>query len=701
MMPGDREAEIGRLISGVLGMRRAGVDVDFAAVAQEHAALMPQLGDRLRRLQLIADAARHDPTRTVTGDRSSSGYDPGEDLQFLRESLADGYDVLESIQYGGQGAVFKAIQRTTKRLVAIKVLLDGPLASRDQRRRFEHEVEYISRLRHPGLVMLYESGTVRGRQYLVTEYIDGHSIDDYVLLEGLSTKQIVRLMVGVCRAASEAHQRAIIHRDLKPANILVDREGRPYILDFGLAKVVNAMREAADTSSVSLPGQVVGTLPYLSPEQAAGDSEEVDPRSDIYALGVILFELLTGRFPYPIGIDRKAAIRAIREQVPPTVRAVCRAGSDAAVPGDPDSLSDDLSRVIAKALEKDKLRRYQSASEFADDLERFLTGDAVLAKAASRSYVLRKALGKFKVPVALGAVMLMIVLGSTISVAVLWRRAETAHRIAQAGLQAGGILKLGSVYRDEGRVDQAAEMFRKVAELIDRMGRHDPFLLRQAYDAHHRLAELYLETGRADLACMHVLRATELSRQLVAQEPNDEEWQRLAAFSWELRGRLHISHENWTAALMAYEEAARHYEQLVADYPAQDGLRYDQARALNLQTTCLWRLREVDRAHQVCNACITVLEDLVDAEPDVIDFSVELSRLQMKKAALFLDAKSPEDDGCAAEFLDRADAHVTALLASGTGKSRLNDLKELHEDIAQNQKLIERRLQRRASLAAQ
>ena len=215
---------------------------------------------------LIKQAARRAAQQPhKTGSSDIALITLNDDLTFLRKSLA-GYEIIERIHHGGQGIVYRARQCSTNRIVAIKLLLHGPFATRAQRLRFEREIELVSRLRHPSIVTLYESGLVAGRQYFAMEFVEGLPIDHYVILNDLSVRECVELFVVVCRAVSHAHQRGIIHRDLKPSNILVDSEGRPHVLDFGLAKDLTNSSGAGSASSLSVTGQILGTWRYLSPE---------------------------------------------------------------------------------------------------------------------------------------------------------------------------------------------------------------------------------------------------------------------------------------------------------------------------------------------------------------------------------------------------------------------------------------------------
>jgi serine/threonine protein kinase len=226
----------------------------------------------------------------------------------------EGYEVLRPLKQGGQGIVYLAVQRSTKRKVAIKVLLAGAFASKSARRRFEREIELVAGFKHPNVIAVFDSGTTPDRHaYCVMDYVRGLPLTHYVREHGLGLKQVLALFATTCEAVNHAHQRGVIHRDLKPSNILVDVDGNARVLDFGLAKTLSEPAE----SGVSVTGSIHGTYPYMSPEQTRGNPDEMDTRTDVYSLGVILYEALTGRFPYPVDGTIAEVVRHIGE-TPPT-----------------------------------------------------------------------------------------------------------------------------------------------------------------------------------------------------------------------------------------------------------------------------------------------------------------------------------------------------------------------------------------------
>ena len=290
------------------------------------------------------------------------------------------YRVVRVLGEGGMGTVFLAEQDKPTRLVALKVIRPG-VVSANLLRRFEHEAQVLGRLQHPGIAQIYEAGTAdtgEGAQpYFVMEYVRGRSLMEYAQGSPLGTRQRLELLAKICDAVQHAHQKGIIHRDLKPGNILVTEEGQPKILDFGVARATDA--DIQVTTIQTDVGQLVGTIPYMSPEQAGGDVTELDTRSDVYALGVLGYELLAGRLPYDL--QKKTipeAVRIIREDEPTPLSSISRI------------YRGDLDTIVTKALEKDRDRRYQSAAELAADIRRYLSDEPIVARPASTLYQLRK-----------------------------------------------------------------------------------------------------------------------------------------------------------------------------------------------------------------------------------------------------------------------------------------------------------------------
>jgi serine/threonine protein kinase len=291
------------------------------------------------------------------------------------------YHLKRVIASGGMGTVYEALQAQPRRPVAIKVMSHG-IASRSALRRFEFEAQILARLRHPGIAQIYEAATHDFGSgevpYFAMEYIpSARSITDYSRAHRLGVRQRLELFTRVCDAVHHGHQKGIIHRDLKPSNILVDTSGQPRIIDFGVARATDS--DLALTTLQTDVGQLVGTLQYMSPEQCEADPHALDTRSDVYALGVVLYELLCERLPYDVhGSPVHEAARVIREQAPVRPSTVSA------------KLRGDVETIVLRALEKDRDRRYQSARELGADIDRYLHDEPIVARPPSMLYQLRK-----------------------------------------------------------------------------------------------------------------------------------------------------------------------------------------------------------------------------------------------------------------------------------------------------------------------
>jgi WD40 repeat protein/serine/threonine protein kinase len=346
-----------------------------------------------------------------------------------------GYQIIRELHRGGQGIVYEALQRSTKRKVAIKILISGRFASPRTRRRFEREIELVAQLKHPHIISIFHSGETReGMQYFVMDYVRGQPLDRFIREHECSVEDTLRLFATICDAVQYAHHRGVIHRDLKPSNILVDIEGVPKVLDFGLAKL---MAGPIDTV-VSMSQEVIGTLPYMSPEQTCGNPDAVDTRTDVYALGVILYKLLTGCYPYPVAGPISDAMRHIAETEPvPPSRKWTPASGVSDRPGgnhraDKSPIDEDVQTITLKALAKERQRRYQTAGELARDIRHRLAGEPIDAKRDHRWYVFRKTLRRYRVPVAAGLAFVALLIVASVALSISLLRTESARQEATA-----------------------------------------------------------------------------------------------------------------------------------------------------------------------------------------------------------------------------------------------------------------------------
>jgi tetratricopeptide (TPR) repeat protein len=530
----DRRAMLRNVLDHVVQRWGAGELVDTGALCATHAELMPELRRQLDMLALLhraAGEARRDSGRSAAAAPARESAPP-PDLQ--------GYEISREVHRGGQGVVYEAVQLSTRRRVAIKVMREGPFAHAADHARFDREVQILAQLNHPHIVAIHDRGRVAGHEFFVMDFVDGRPLDrwlsDGATNDGRSRGGVdwggsveapqsrvaarmrrpgvlvaLRVFIDVCNAVNAAHLRGVIHRDLKPSNILVDGGGAPRVLDFGLAKFADA---AADESAAAMTttGQFVGSLPWSSPEQAAG--EAVDTRTDVYSLGVILYRCLTGRYPYPV-IGRPAeVIHAIRTREPDR-------------PQSPDgAVDDELETIVLKCLNKDRERRYQTAGELARDLDRYLAGEPIEAKRDSLAYLLRKRLRQYRLPVAAAAAFVVLLVAALTVSIVLWGRAAEQRDRAMAAEQTQIELRqqaevvneflqymLAGANRGEygGREFTVRELLEQASRKIDEGGMAD----KPAVEAEVRttIGETYVGLGLHAAAEHHFRRALELRRE--------------------------------------------------------------------------------------------------------------------------------------------------------------------------------------------
>ena len=309
------------------------------------------------------DFSSEAPTGEFPAHESPSREKPNK--RSLLESVA-GYEILKVLGRGAMGVVYKARQRGLKRLVALKMILSGEHASEQDLARFQAEANAVALLQHPGIVQIYEIGEDNGRPFFSLEFVDGLSLHKKLQESPMAPREAAELMHKMADAMAYAHQRGIIHRDLKPANVLLTSDGIPKIGDFGLAKSIDD-----DESGITRTGTVMGTPSYMSPEQGMGLTAEIGPLADVYSLGAMLYDMLTGRPPFR-GTSVMDTLQQLktREPVPPIQLQ--------------PNVPRDLETICLKCLQKEKHKRYASASALADDLQRFLDGRAILARPISK-----------------------------------------------------------------------------------------------------------------------------------------------------------------------------------------------------------------------------------------------------------------------------------------------------------------------------
>ena len=402
----------------------------------------------------------------------------------------DGVKIVRLIAEGGMGRVYEGWQQHPDRPVAVKVMRAG-IASGSLLKRFEHEARILGRLRHPGIAQIHTVGIhdVAGRQepYFVMEFIPhAASIVAYAESHQLSAHQRLDLFRQVCLAVAHGHQRGVIHRDLKPSNILVDAGGQPKVIDFGIARSTDA--DMALTSLHTDVGQLIGTLQYMSPEQFDADPDELDVRSDVYALGVVLYELLTGQYPYELRQKPVyEAARVVREATPTPLSSVNR------------TLRRDVSIIAGKCLEKDRGRRYASASELGADIGRYLAGDPILAAPPSFSDSLRRLAHRHRAAVA-------ALVGTFVALAITVAGISFFYLRAEQQRQQAIVDRNRAVEKEAEAQSQAAEANRQRLRAEAETARaNDRVYVGNLYRASDKVAEHNFDKARSLLKENHAL----------------------------------------------------------------------------------------------------------------------------------------------------------------------------------------------------
>ncbi len=579
-----------------------------------------------------------------------------------------GYEILREIHRGGQGVVYLAIQKATKRRVAVKVLHEGPFAGSSGKSRFDREVQVLGQLNHPNIVRIHDSGTTTtGSLFYVMDYISGRSLDAFISGKSLSGKsgsrqaksahrstadtvaaaagpdgawsvdELLGMFLKICDGVNAAHLKGVIHRDLKPANIRVDQAGDPVVVDFGLAKVAVPGLTDESARMMTATGQFIGSLPWASPEQADGSPDAIDVRTDVYSLGVILYQLLTGgKFPYQVvGNMRDVLDNILRAEParPSTVRK---------------QINDEVETIVLKCLAKDKSRRYQSAGELARDIEHYLKGEPIEAKRDSAWYVISKTLSRHRVTAGVVLSFAVLISLSVIALSILYHNERTARtqadrqtviaqgalageaeqtrlaKVAQAGEAEQG--RRAKANFDAGRTLAKAFMFdfnkkiinlrgstaaredlvRKALEYLDTLKVEvgdDPKLLRELADAYDQVGiiegGLYMpRTGTTDAAEEHFKKASDLRVALLVRLPDEATSHSDAGKSLQREGWILERHEKYKDAQDRYELAQAQTQIAIsmADPTKPEASQYKADAAAQLVASADAIVRQAEKA---------------------------------------------------------------------------------------------------------
>jgi serine/threonine protein kinase len=532
-----------------------------------------------------------------------------------------GYSVLHELGRGGMGVVYKALDVRLGRLVALKMILSGVHASRAERVRFYKEAEALARLHHPGIVQIHQVGEEDGLPFLALEFCEGGSLADKLHGVPQPAPAAAQLAEALARAAHAAHTAGIVHRDLKPANVLLDRDGIPKLTDFGLAKHFGG--EATALAGRTPTGAVVGTPGYMAPEQARGKTREIGPAVDIYGLGAILYELLTGRPPF-VGESNTHTLMQVLTSDPPSPQSL------------QPSVPRDLETICLKCLQKEPVKRYPSAQALAEDLRRFLHSEPIRARPISIWERGRKWARRRPAVAALLAALAVVLVASIFGLTTLWLRADLQRGRAEANYT------LAQQALDEMSSEVIDEWLGKQPKLEPR---HEAFLKR-VLDYYESLARQPAATTEARAGLARTLlqvskirdrlglrldaetaagEALVQQRQLVAEFPSRPEYRADLARIYDQRGQTLQNLQRMPDAELAYRDARTVREELVAQFPDRPEYRQDLAMSHNNLANLNRETSRFEIAEAAYAQSLTILKELVREFPERQGFLQDLA----------------------------------------------------------------------------
>ncbi len=584
-------------------------------------------------------------------------------------SVIGPYKLLQQIGEGGMGVVYMAEQaEPVKRRVALKIIKPG-MDSRQVIARFETERQALAMMDHPNIAKVLDAGTTdSGRPYFAMELVNGISLTRYCDEQHLTTRERLELFIPICHAVQHAHQKGVIHRDLKPSNVLIALyDGTPVakVIDFGVAKAIS--QNLTEKTVFTELGQIVGTLEYMSPEQANRNQLDIDTRSDIYSLGVLLYELLTGATPFERERLRTVAfdevLRIIREEEPP--RPSLRVSTSDMLPAiaanrriEPQRLSTlvrgELDWIVMKALEKDRGRRYATANDFASDVQHYLQDEPVEACPPSLGYKLGKFARRNRIPLTMAALFVATLMTATaISV---WQAVEAhnARQLADERLEreqeanslatrrADRCLRLISAMYTEtnwlrdtpGLEEVRLSYLERALELFEELERDTQYDNARFYQGtfSRRLAILHMQRGNYDEAKRHAARSVDLIAACVADRPMN-----VGALTLGLITQAQVDHfrSDSSSAEKSISRAIEICERRLESEPNNDEALGHLAQALSGAGLNLRETGRYDEAEEVMRRAIGILEQMLATDPDDKNTRWKLLSEQTNLALIF------------------------------------------------------------------
>jgi tetratricopeptide (TPR) repeat protein len=553
------------------------------------------------------------------------------------------YRILRKLGEGGMGIVYEAEQQHPRRLVALKVIRGGAHVDETRLKMFHREAQTLGRLKHPSIAAIYESGdTEDGQHFFAMELVNGATLSEWLRRRdseaGLSSKEMrsrLELFRKICDAVAYAHQRGVVHRDLKPSNILVTRESRGTtgssgagapdikILDFGLARITDS--DVALTSVASRFGKIQGTLPYMSPEQFEGNPYEIDLRTDVYSLGVVLYEMLTGQLPHDVSraVVHDAA-RVICEKPPKPLSSTWSGARK------PDR---DLDTITMKALEKDPTRRYQTVSALADDVERYLTDQPITARPPSAIYQLRKMVARHRLGFGfagslvflLAALAISMTVQATLVAAERDRANHEAATAAQVSEFLVDLFKVANPNEIRGNSVTARELLDRGADRIRQELRGQPLVQARMMVT---VGNVYQMLGLYAQARPLLEQSLEIRRELLPED-HPEIAQSLTAL-----GGLHRFTGDYPKAVELYEKALSLRQTVLGpDHP-------DVATSLSNLAVAHWSMGHYDESRQLQERALRIREAKLGPDDILVAHSLNNLSLLLKDQGEYDEALS-------------------------------------------------------------
>jgi len=530
----------------------------------------PPSKDLRKTMATLADTAIHSSCDDVT---IPDFVEYEHDVPTLPKGTVIGkYTIEKVLGVGGMGAVYQATQNKPHRQVALKLIRPGVLSSKSIR-RFDLEAEILGRLHHTNIAKIHEAGidSDSGSPYFAMEYVAGQELGDYVKDQNLSTRDRLELFVKLCDAIQHAHAKGVIHRDLKPANVLVTQDGEPKVLDFGVARATDTNESNATMQTNA--GQLIGTLFYMSPEQAIGDTLNLDIRSDVYALGVVLFEILTGEIPYDLH-DKAIheAVRVIQETKPTKLSKI------------DNGFKGDIDIIVGKALVKEKDRRYQSVADLSADIRRFLSNQPISARPPSTIYKTSKFVRRNTgLTITAACVLIVFSVGAGYAISLRNQRVETSRMMLDNIL-----LTLNEMSVQNGQPTNGASLAKRMLDMFSDNGESmlsgDP----------NRLAVFHTDLGEAFLGYEHNKEAlSSFVRVLEIRERTLQAPHPLIADALHNIARSMFFLNDFPQAKVYYQRALEMREQL---FDLDDPNAADTATTLNHLGSTNLRLGNLDEA---------------------------------------------------------------------------------------------------------